>query len=144
MQTYIGVKIIEAEQGLSQKDIGDWPAGSDGYYVVYEDGYESWIPKNMFEKAYRPVSVLTFGLAVEAMIIGKKVARSGWNGKGMWLFLVNSSEYQIDNHDVPLSIQYGQSNVLSPWIAMKTADDKFVPWLASQTDVLAEDYYILD
>lgn len=44
----------------------------DGYYVVYEDGYESWSPKDVFEKAYRACDEMTFGLAVEAVKKGQK------------------------------------------------------------------------
>lgn len=90
----------------------------------------------------------TFGMAVEAIKQGKRVARSGWNGKGMWLQLV------INIHNVPEGGTTGPTYRLMigsevdkealPWIGMKTADNKFVPWLASQTDVLAEDWGIVD
>lgn len=87
---------------------------------------------------------LNFGGALVALKNGQKVCRSGWNGKGMFLFLVKASEYQIDNHSLPLDMQKGQEPFLYPWIGMKTADNKIVPWLASQTDVLAEDWIVLD
>lgn len=74
----------------------------------------------------------TFGDAIWALKKGERVARSGWNGKGMWLLLV---EPEGENE---LGIE------MLPWIGMKTADEKFVPWLASQTDVLAEDWVILN
>lgn len=76
----------------------------------------------------------TFGLAIEAIKKGIRVARKGWNGKNMWLEYVSSDKY------TSLSIHNG----LLPWIGMKTADDCFVPWLASQTDMLAEDWEIID
>ena len=79
-----------------------------------------------------------FGTAVEALKQGARVAREGWNGKGMWLGLVDTGYY-----DVGCSV-VGEINVLLPWIGMKTADNKFVPWLASQTDVLAEDWQIVE
>lgn len=65
---------------------------------------------------------LSFGDAVVALESGYKVARVGWNGKNMWLKLVNKGFFDI---------------------GMKTADNKFVPWLASQTDLLACDWVIL-
>ncbi|TPG74024.1 DUF2829 domain-containing protein [Brevibacillus laterosporus] len=76
-----------------------------------------------------------FGTAVSILKQGLKVARRGWNGKGMFLQMINSEDYSIKDTVV-------QETTLSPlpWIGMKTADDKFVPWLASQTDVLAEDW----
>ena len=57
----------------------------EGYKVTYPDGYVSWCPKAQFEAAGRPCDGMTFGMAIEAMKRGKKVARKGWNGKGMWL-----------------------------------------------------------
>lgn len=76
---------------------------------------------------------MSFGEALESLKNGKKVARQGWNGKGMWLTLVPACNYNpSDTHSLGL--------VKLPWIGMKTADKKFVPWLASQTDVLAEDW----
>lgn len=81
---------------------------------------------------------LSFGDAVAALKEGKRVARCGWNGKGMWLGLVDTGYY-----DVGCSV-VGEINLLLPWLGMKTADNKFVPWLASQTDVLAEDWQIVE
>jgi len=67
----------------------------------------------------------TFGWAIDAMQRGGNVCRRGWNGKGM-------SIYYADN----------ESAEFLPFIAMKTVDDKFVPWLASQTDMLADDWEV--
>ena len=83
---------------------------------------------------------LTFGQALEALKEGKKVARSGWNGKGMFLLYVPSEKWGIIDK-IGLGIPKG--NLLS-WIGMKTADNMFVPWLASQTDMLAEDWGIVE
>ena len=66
-----------------------------------------------------------FGWAIEALKEGKKVQRTGWNGKGMWLALQVPDEF---------------SKMGLPYIYMSTVDGKLVPWLASQTDVLAEDW----
>ena len=79
---------------------------------------------------------LTFGEVLPKLKSGKKVARAGWNGEGMWLTLVDTGYY-----DVGCSV-VGEINLLLPWIGMKTADNKFVPWLASQTDMLAEDWCV--
>ena len=74
-----------------------------------------------------------FGWALKQLRGGYKVQREGWNGKGMWLTLVDG--YRGGGHDSP-----GGSREHLPWIGMKTADNKFVPWLASQTDMLADDW----
>lgn len=73
-----------------------------------------------------------FGQALDSLKEGFKVCREGWNGKGMWLKLINNWNGKIGN--MPTDYE------LLPWIGMKTADNKFVPWLASQTDLLAEDW----
>lgn len=84
---------------------------------------------------------LNFGEALEALKQGRKVSRLGWNGKGMWLGLVEPytsmklSDEQVD----PVT----EGATLLPYIGMKTADNGFVPWLASQTDILADDWCVL-
>lgn len=150
MQKYIGTKLIQAEPQLRYTEPG--VPGEDGYKVVYTDGYESWSPKDVFEAAYRPCSAMTFGLALEALKAGRKVARSGWNGKGMWLSLSGGMVGRIvqadqfwsqSNHDYAESIG-GQAHVL-PCITMKTATGQILMgWLASQTDMLAEDWEIVE
>lgn len=72
---------------------------------------------------------LTFGDALSLLKRGTKVARAGWNGKGMWL------ELQVPD---------ANSKMTLPYIYMKTADDKVVPWLASQSDMLAEDWGVVE
>ena len=68
---------------------------------------------------------MDFGNAIRALKDGKKVSREGWNGKGMWL---------------ALQVPDAHSKMSLPYIYMKTADDKLVPWLASQADMLSEDW----
>lgn len=84
---------------------------------------------------------VNFGTAIEALKTGKRVHRSRWNGKGMWLALVEGYDYNPDKGKAT-AFALGCSKL--PWIGMKTADNCFVPWLASQTDVLAEDWQILE
>ena len=121
---YIGTKEIvawEAEKGFAP-----------GYRVQYPDGYQSWSPKAVFESAYRVSEGfeqrLTFGDAIHFLKRGRKVMRAGWNGKNMWL------ELQVpDKH----------SKMTLPYIYMYTAQGDKVPWLASQTDMLAEDWAVV-
>lgn len=74
---------------------------------------------------------MNFSMALEALKEGERVARSGWNGKGMFLFIVKNWTYTDGRQD-------NYPNL--PFIAMKTAGNEVVPWLASQTDILAEDW----
>lgn len=79
-------------------------------------------------------SNLSFGQALEELKTGKRIARYGWNGKGMFLFYVPAWAH--------VEIKLGHLTN-APFIAIKTADEKIVPWPASQTDVLAEDWLII-
>ena len=88
--------------------------------------------------------LLNFGDALLLLKSGKKVARLGWNGKGMFLFLVPGSVFKVNRP--PLLGIYPEGTEINycPHIDMRTADGKIVPWLASQTDVLAEDWVIVE
>lgn len=167
MKRYIGVKEINALPVNRQayNDIRGWklPAnenGSDeGYLVEYIsggepnhpdfDGYISWSPKDVFDSAYRPTDGMTFGIALEALKKGFKVARRGWNGRGMWLILVPGQKEVALRQGTP----YGDALALTsceilPHIDMWTtnADGRraMLPgWLASQTDMLSEDWEVV-
>lgn len=142
---YIGTKVVEAKPMTAQEAISlgyRVDEEEDGYEVVYENGYKSWSPSSAFGKAYRHVDGMSFGLAIEALKGGKKVSREGWNGKGMWLKLVEPySDMSISDEQ---SDKVTEGSTLSPYIGMKTANNEFVPWLASQTDVLSEDWGIIE
>jgi hypothetical protein len=128
------------------------------YLVKYSDGYVSVSPAKAFEEGYHlfdeasdPQSGLTFGLALEALKLGKRVARSGWNGKGMWLSMSckDSRSVAAENFWSPHNAQFardsGGTATVLPSITMKTATNEIqMGWLASQTDMLSEDWTILD
>lgn len=161
MLQYIGTKISGAKPMNRQEynDFRGWnlPVGEDGsdngYIVQYEDGYISWSPAKQFKDAYRETSGMPFGLAIEAMRKGHKVARAGWNGKNMFVVLmpplhlppfntadtarkVNDRTAKWIGEDAPLDCQ--------PYFAMYTAAKQWQPgWLASQTDMLADDWMIV-
>ncbi|TXT39210.1 MAG: hypothetical protein FD135_2360 [Comamonadaceae bacterium] len=94
-------------------------------------------------KTYQ-VALMDFGLAIAALKNGKKVAREGWNGKTMFLFLVPGSTFRVSLPPLLGIYPVGTEINYSPHIEMKTADDRVVPWLASQTDVLADDWVVID
>lgn len=87
---------------------------------------------------------LSFGHAVELLKQGKRVARKGWNGKGMFLLLITGETVRYSINQV-YGDGYPDSNDLPVLdaIYMKTADDKLVAWLASQTDILSEDWQVV-
>lgn len=81
---------------------------------------------------------MTFGEALDALKAGKRVARAGWNGKGMWLLLIKGWTVDVGYE----TLLHGLLPI--PWIGMNTATADFVPWLASQIDMLAEDWTEVD
>lgn len=161
MKQYLGVKLIGAEP----LNLGDYniyrgweiPSNEDpkkeGYLVKYKDGYESWSPKDVFEESYREIDNLTFGLAIEALKQGKLVVRKGWNGKGMFIMKQIPAEIGLDIIPKMQSVQesakkklVGAGNTLkyeNQMLIIKfdgTADS----WVASSSDIFAEDWYILE
>lgn len=146
MQQYIGTKLINAAPmtRAAYNNFRGWVLPSnengddEGYLVEYLDGglantdkyagYVSWSPAPVFDKAYRITQGMTFGNALECLKLGAKVQREGWNGKGMWLRHISRSMLAPGH---------------LPYIEMKTAQEQYVPWLASQTDVLAEDWRVV-
>jgi hypothetical protein len=81
-----------------------------------------------------------FGVAIHILKNGGKVARQGWNGKGMYLLYFSPVKEGFEDFDV---VEHDICLPLLPFILMKTADDCLVPWLASQTDILAEDWCVI-
>lgn len=82
------------------------------------------------------------GWAVKQMQDGKRVARNGWNGKGMFCFLVPGSQFTVNRP--PLLGIYPPGTVIDyrPHVDMKSADGQIVPWVCSQSDLLAIDWEI--
>lgn len=171
MTLHIGTKLINAQPmtRAAYNTLRGWalPAGEngddDGYLVEYMDGgkanhpgyegYISWSPADVFERSYRPYKGMDFGNALAALKMGLKVARAGWNGKGMWLSL---SSHQGESRSVPAGGFWSENNsryaadnggaaTVLPCITMKTATGEILMgWLASQTDMLAEDWQIIE
>lgn len=172
MKPYIGVKQVKARPmtRAEYNTYRGWELPADengedaGYLVEYIDspdanhpdhgGYISWCPKKQFEAANRPATGLPFGHAIEAARQGCKIARAGWNGKNMFVVMmpaaslppyntqgterkVNDRTAKWIGEDKPLDCQ--------PYFAMYNAQEQWQPgWQASQADMLAADWMILD
>ena len=129
-------------------------AEDEGYVITYRKGqeneYVSWCPKAEFDAVSRPADGMTFGMAIELMKRGKKVARQGWNGKGMYLWLLPAAEVKKewcrDERLIEVMANFGENVVQCLGsIRMLTADKKVLTgWLASQTDMLAEDWVVVE
>ena len=159
MKRYIRCHIVKAEpmtrgEHLESKGLalipGSGSESDEGYFIQYPDGYKSWCPKAQFEADSRPIDGMTFGQAIEAMKQGKKVARRGWNGKGMYVWVMPGSTITncpniTDPHLKAISDANGGTVVFVGSVRMKTATGEVLTgWLASQTDMLSEDWVIVE
>ena len=116
----------------------------DGYMYTTspDDKYPQFMTKDEFEKMCRPMEIMAFGDALEAMKHGERVARHGWNGKDMYVFLAHEPDFATD---ADISAFDQQEVEVGDMLVMKTAQNTFQPgWLASQADMLAEDWYIVE
>ena len=117
---------------LPEKEDGCQPV----YLVEYTDGgkpnddrhagYITMAPKEVFDNAYRQNGSLTFGDAITVLKKGQRVARIGWNGKGMFVRYIETTE-QLNRH-----------------LELKNVVGTFDTWVPSVSDVLAEDWLILE
>lgn len=86
---------------------------------------------------------MNFSKALEEIKQGNRVQRSGWNGKGMFIFLVQGSVFKVNREPLLSIMGEGAEVKYHAHIDMKTADNMVVPWLASQTDILADDWQVV-
>ena len=157
----IGVKLINAipMSRAEYNDLRGWVLPSDengedaGYLVEYLDGgkanhpdfvgYISWSPADVFEKAYRKTNGLTFGLAIEALKLGKKVARAGWNGAGQFVYLVPANSYPAQTGVAKQFFGDGAMVPYRAYLALKTAQGDVATWAPSCSDALADDWEVV-
>ena len=85
-----------------------------------------------------------FAVALRELKEGSKVARAGWNGKGMFIFLVPGSTFKVNRPPLLGIYSEGTEIKYHAHVDMKTADGQVVPWLASQTDLLADDWMVVE
>lgn len=143
-----GADFVPALPEMMNRSVpGDWA-------MLYPSGYKSVSPAKAFEEGYAPLRIhksefLTIGWAVKQLHNGSRVRRVGWNGKGMWLALITGAQWDMPRDlDLKLSIQNQEAKggyaYRGPFVAMRAADGMLVPWLCSQSDLLAADWEIAD
>jgi hypothetical protein len=148
METYVGTKLINAEPMTRQtyNDFRGWklPEGEDGtdegQLVEYVDGgkpnhddyegYISWSPQEVFENAYHKSGEMTFGEAIMCAKRGMNVSRIGWNGAGMYAYIMSG-------HDEA-------GLIFRPYWELFTAQQDIAKWSPSGSDSLAEDWCIVE
>ena len=160
MSLFIGTKVVNAVP-MNRADYNtfrDWDLPDDengedfGYLVEYLDGgkpniveysgYVSWSPLEVFDNAYKSLNALTFGDAIHFAKQGAKIARAGWNGSGMFVYIVPAASYPAQTEAIktifPETVPYRE------YWALKTAQNDVSTWAPSGSDSLAEDWYILE
>lgn len=166
LKKYIGTKIVEARpmNEIDAESIGYARKNSDnhewrnGYHVRYTnpDGsfYDSWSPKNVFEKAYHEAKGINFGEIIGSLKTGLAVRRKGWNGKG--LFVVKQIPSHIESDAIPniQSLPQSAKNILinreTPHIdytnqmLIINPDGRADSWVPSSSDIFAEDWEVID
>ena len=167
MLAFIGTKSVLATPmtRLEYNQYRGWDVPSDenpsdeGYLVEYLDGgqanheahtgYISWSPKQVFSNAYRPNGSLNFGDALMALKQGKKVARSGWNGKDQYVVAqaqtTTTDAAKIWNpHNKAHAEKLGGQIDVAPYCTLKTAQDTLaMGWTPSTGDLFANDWVII-
>lgn len=86
---------------------------------------------------------MNFSDALNHLKQGKRLTRLGWNGKDMFVFLVNGSNFAVNREPLLSILGEGTEVTYRPHLDMKAADGTIGVWLASQTDILAEDWAIV-
>ena len=158
MKQYIGTKIIQAEPAWhyllesgkvitvghdeeTPQVVETAVHREDGYKVRYADGYESWSPKRVFEEAYRLTDGMSFGLAIEAAKKGERIARAGWNGKNQYVELATCISYKNASGEI---VNVDHFNIGNKALAFVGTSGVQMGWLASQADMLADDWCIVE
>jgi hypothetical protein len=162
MKTFIGTKLVKmlAMTRAEYNAFRGWelPANEngadDGYLVEYLDGgkpntpqyagYVSWSPKAQADAAYRPVTGMSFGLAIEAAKKGARIQRAGWNGKGQFVYLVPAASYPVQTGAAKAHFGIGSMVPYNAYLALKTVDETVSTWAPSVSDCLADDWLIVE
>lgn len=149
MKRYMGTKLIEAEPMIR----GNYNAlkgitndyrykGEEGYMVEYSHDYVSWLPKDVFDRAYRSFDGgMPFGSAIELLKMGFKLQRKGWNGKNQYIELATNISYVTCSGEI---INSEHEAVGNKAIAFVGTSGVQMGWLASQADMLAEDWIVVE
>lgn len=161
MELHIGTKLVKSlpMTRAEYNEYRGWqlPANENGedhgFLVEYLDGgpandprhigYISWSPEPVFYGSYQPSHAMSFGHAVEFMKRGHRVAREGWNGKGMFVYHVPAASYPAQTGAAKAF--FGQDALVpyNAYFALKGVDGAVSTWVPSVTDCLANDWQLV-
>lgn len=146
--TYRGWDIPENEDPLDEGYLVEYVVSPGKPNHPNHPYYISWSPKEAFDESHRVLGEMSFSAALNALKMGRLIARKGWNGKGMYLWLLEETIVPRPwVKDERLLECYGDKDELKCLgsIRMRTADGSVLTgWLASQSDMLAEDWTVVE
>lgn len=87
---------------------------------------------------------MNFGQALEAIKAGKRIQRNGWNGKGLFVYLVPAASYPVQTGAAKAHFGEGSMVPYNPYMAIKNVDESVSTWVPSVNDCLAEDWVVLE
>lgn len=155
MKKYVGTKMLEARP-MNRGEYNEYrgwaiPANEnpndEGYLVKYQDGYESWSPKDIFEESYKDCMGMSFGIALELAKKGVKIVRVGWNGKGMFVVYQKGYPHGISCNKQTAEawgISEGDLFKCEPYLQIKMVNGSHAMWVPSINDCLAEDWVVVE
>ena len=160
----IGTKMVELTtmNRAEYNDYRGWDLPVDekgedeGYLVEYADGgvsndgrhagYISWSPKDVADRHYRPVDGMTFGMAIEAARLGKKLSRKGWNQSSVFIYYVPAAAYPASRNALGTMVEhadeYGKVQY-NDYLAIRKADGTVSVWNAGIDSILEDDWYVI-
>lgn len=146
LQKYVGTKIVDAEPHTLTVETNGHPAGTEGYRVVYENGYESWSPKAVFEGAYRAVTEMTFADAIGLLQQGQKIARRIWPSVFTHVTMGQAQVRPAEYDELPAALK---EEIDTPAFEYTDGTYKgegepvvYLDWLFNHVDMQATDWYV--
>lgn len=120
-----------------------------GFHLVYPNGHQNWFPEKQFNELYQEGDArkqyrnghMTFGEATELAKLGFGVGRKGWNGSGMFAYIVPENKY-VPQTQIAKDYFNGQEVPYRAYWALKTAQNDIAMWAPSGSDSLAEDWEV--
>ena len=156
---YVGALILKAKPMLRSEycalrgwDLPKDENGDDEGFLLNQEGmpsnttfakgHISWQTVEQF-KHFRPISKMSFGMASELIKAFKPMTRAGWNGKGMFVFMIQGSNDFAKLQGYGFGELMGEPSFRNAMF-LRTADNQLVPWVATQSDILADDWMVHD
>lgn len=132
---------VVVEKDTKIPSILDGAPKQDGYSVTMSDGNKTWVERKVFEEIFQEtVPSMDFGQAIAAVREGKRIARRGWNGKNQYVELATNISYKRWAGEI---VNVNHDAIGSAALAFVGTSGVQLGWLASQADMLADDWYIV-